>query len=128
MPALRPSQRSVKAAAKYEYPHEVYDGIPSEELFRISVKQYHEMTRCGIFDEDSSVELLEGIVFKKWPDHENDNLWRFTVDQYHEMILAGILGPADPVELLEGVLIRKMPKHPPHCTAGLLLWNALHAM
>ncbi len=32
---------------------------------RISVDQYHKMIEKGIFDEDSRVELIEGVIVKK---------------------------------------------------------------
>lgn len=39
--------------------------IPEDEFYRISVGQYHNMIRAGIFTEDDPIELIEGaLVFK----------------------------------------------------------------
>lgn len=41
--------------------------LPVDDLFRLSVDQYHEMIRLGILTEDDAVELLEGVLVKKMP-------------------------------------------------------------
>ena len=45
---------------------------PRDDLFRLSVEQYHEMIRSGILTTDDRVELLEGVLFSKmsiYPPH-----------------------------------------------------------
>jgi Uma2 family endonuclease len=42
-------------------------GLPTEPIWRLSVKQYHEMIEVGILDEDDPVELLEGWLVLKMP-------------------------------------------------------------
>jgi Putative restriction endonuclease len=39
--------------------------IPSESIWRLSVSQYHAMLQAGIIDEDTQIELLEGILVAK---------------------------------------------------------------
>jgi Uma2 family endonuclease len=39
--------------------------IPSEPIFRLSVKQYHRMIRTGILTDGDPVELLEGWLVQK---------------------------------------------------------------
>jgi Uma2 family endonuclease len=38
---------------------------PSDQLYRLSVEQYHEMVRQGILTNDDRVELLEGWLVRK---------------------------------------------------------------
>ncbi len=38
---------------------------PAESLVRLTVEQYHEMARQGIFSDDDRVELLEGLLVRK---------------------------------------------------------------
>jgi hypothetical protein len=40
-------------------------GISIEDLYRLSVAQYHVLARTGIVDEDAPVELLEGWLVCK---------------------------------------------------------------
>lgn len=44
--------------------------IPPDEHYRISVKQYHEMIRAGIFTEDDPIELIEGSLVFKMPKNK----------------------------------------------------------
>jgi Uma2 family endonuclease len=39
--------------------------IASETIWRLSVSQYHTMLQAGIIDEDTQIELLEGILVSK---------------------------------------------------------------
>ncbi|MGH9843893.1 MAG: Uma2 family endonuclease [Blastocatellia bacterium] len=41
--------------------------VPSEPIWRLSVRQYHWMTRAGMFTDDDPVELLEGWLVSKMP-------------------------------------------------------------
>ena len=36
-----------------------------DSLVRLTVEQYHEMARQGIFSDDERVELLEGLLVRK---------------------------------------------------------------
>ncbi len=38
---------------------------PAESLVRLTVEQYHDMARQGIFSDDDRVELLEGLLVRK---------------------------------------------------------------
>jgi Uma2 family endonuclease len=44
-----------------------YPLSPGEPIFRLTVKQYHEMIRSGMLTEDDPVELVEGILLFKMP-------------------------------------------------------------
>ena len=63
------------------------------------------MGEAGIFDEDSHVELLDGMIYEMHPPRK----YRFTVDEYDCLIEAGILTEDDHVELLEGEIIEMSP-------------------
>lgn len=41
--------------------------VPTEIIWRLSVRQYHEMVRKGILTEDDPVELLQGLLVTKMP-------------------------------------------------------------
>ena len=41
--------------------------VPVDPIWRLSVKQYHEMIRTGILTDDDPVELLEGWLVVKMP-------------------------------------------------------------
>lgn len=43
------------------------DGVELDDLFRLSVDQYHAMIKAGILTPDDSVELLEGLLVVKMP-------------------------------------------------------------
>jgi Uma2 family endonuclease len=46
------------------------DALPDDlVLWRMSVKQYHAITRARILDEEQRVELLEGLLVQKMCDH-----------------------------------------------------------
>lgn len=122
-------------------------GISLEDLYRLSVEQYHVIAEAGILHEDDPVELLEGWLVCKYgpfrarspmliqppeasPAEEDLGLslaqiWRFGVDQYHAMIDNGVLTEDDPVELLGGWLIRKMTQKPKHPVAVDMLRESL---
>src|SRR4051812_20576168 len=38
-----------------------------EDLFRLTVEQYHTMIEAGVLTEDDPVELLEGVLVQKLP-------------------------------------------------------------
>ena len=39
--------------------------VPSDPIWRFSVREYHEIIRAGILDEDAPVELLDGWLVTK---------------------------------------------------------------
>ena len=41
--------------------------VPANALWRLSLKQYHEMVHRGILTEDDPVELWEGLLVQKMP-------------------------------------------------------------
>lgn len=105
--------------------------LAKETLYRLSVKQYHQMSKAGILKDGDPVELLEGLLFLKHPPagaSEEDELYRLSVQQYHDMIRASILEEGAPVELLEGLLVQKMTKKPPHCLSCGLTQDALQPL
>jgi len=113
------------------------DNLPvatADDLFRISVEDYHAAGDAGILTRDDHVELLEGLVVQKtdYRPQSSDVLipadeayYRFSVRQYHELVRLGIITEDDPVELLDGLLVKKMGKNPPHRIVKRLLVRAL---
>jgi Uma2 family endonuclease len=132
----------VTAASGISSPQEDL-GISVQDLYRLSVEQYHLMGDAGILGEDDPVELLEGWLVCKYgpfrprspmlimpPDTSSldddlgltlADIWRLSVDQYHSMIDNGILTEDDPVELLGGWLTQKTAQKPAHPIAVALL-------
>jgi hypothetical protein len=49
------------------YQAQVVTGIPTDQIWRLSVEQYHQMIRIGILTDDDRVELLEGWLVTKMP-------------------------------------------------------------
>jgi Uma2 family endonuclease len=58
MPITTPSVLPAKVGAA---------AVPTDFIWRLSVKQYHAMIRAGILTEDDPVELLEGWLIPKMP-------------------------------------------------------------
>ena len=92
------------------------------DLYRLTVGQYHDMSRAGILHDGDPIELLEGLLIRKnspsdWvPPGMFDlgELFQLTLRQYHAMGRAGILTDDDRVEFVEGVLLNRMTILPPH--------------
>src|SRR5205823_8815629 len=77
---------------------------------RFNVREYERMGETGILDEDSNVELIEGVVIDmRPPDMLPPREHRFTVEEYNGLIEAGILQEDDRVELIEGEIIEMSP-------------------
>src|SRR5438105_3516870 len=72
---------------------------------RFNVREYERMGEAGILDEDSNVELIEGVVVDMHPPRKH----RFTVEEYNGLIEAGILKEDDRVELINGAIIEMSP-------------------
>src|SRR5207249_1830748 len=80
----------------------------SKRLF--NVREYERMGETGILDEDSNVELIEGVVIDMHPpDMLPPREHRFTVEEYNALIEAGILKEDERVELIEGEIIEMSP-------------------
>ncbi len=60
---------------------------PPDEVWRLSVAQYHAMIGAGILTEDDPVELLEGWLVKKMPKKPRHRV----VTQLTREALAGLL-------------------------------------
>jgi Uma2 family endonuclease len=41
--------------------------VPADPIWRLSIEQFHQMTRTGILTDDDPVELLEGWLVTKMP-------------------------------------------------------------
>ena len=72
---------------------------------RFNVDEYHRMGDVGIFDEDSHMELLDGVVWEMHPPTKH----KYTVEEYNIMIERGVLLEDDPVELIEGEIVEMSP-------------------
>lgn len=52
--------------------------VRPEEIHRVSTEEYHQMVASGGLDEDTRVELIDGLVLDmspKSPEHENAVAW-----------------------------------------------------
>ena len=67
-------------------------GEETVELFRLSVDSYHEMIEVGLLGPDDKLELLDGLLVKKMPNHPphviaclalNAALSKMLTDQLH---------------------------------------------
>ena len=78
--------------------------LPAAQAHRFSLEEYHQMVESGGFDEDSRVELIEGVIVDMSPktaEHENAITWlmrwlisavdpaRFEVGVQRALTLAG---------------------------------------
>ncbi len=106
-------------------PTQTAGALPLEQLFRLTVAQYHGMSHAGIFTDDERVELLEGLLIRKNSPSvpvatgmiDFSEIYQLSVEQYGDLVRLGILAEDDPVELIEGVLFKKMTRNPPHATS-----------
>lgn len=48
--------------------------VPTDPIWRLSIDQYHQMTRTGILTDDDPVELLEGWLVTKMPKNQPHRL------------------------------------------------------
>ncbi len=72
------------------------------------------MIKSGIIPENSSYELLDGLIILKDRGSRNDpvlsygeRIGRLTIDRYLRMIETGIIKEGAPYELLDGLLVLK---------------------
>lgn len=96
------------------------------EIHRLSIAEYHQMVHSGLLDEDTRVELIDGLVVDmspRSPQHENALRWLITwmfghldIARYELMITGSLtLGNSEP-EPDVAVLQRTPPthEHPSH--------------
>jgi Uma2 family endonuclease len=96
--------------------------------FRFNLEQYRRLGELGFYG-NVRVELLDGVVFEKYPDDSlepSPRPFRFTREQFYRM---GELGYFDGrrVELVRGEIVVMSPISEPHVTSVSLATNALKA-
>ena len=94
------------------------------EIAPLTLRQYQQMIREGILEEDDPVEMFEGYIVSMdkgrgfdWPFGSMPPevprlcglipLWPLSLDQYHRMIETGIVGEDEPVEFIDGYQVAK---------------------
>jgi Uma2 family endonuclease len=80
----------------------------SENVFRLSVRQYHEIIEAGVFDDDDRVELIEGVLVRKMtkgPPHD------FTVSILKDL-LTPIVGSDWIVRVQSAITLRDSEPEP----------------
>jgi Uma2 family endonuclease len=82
--------------------------VPTDFIWRLSVDQYHEMTRTGILTEDDPVELLEGWLVTKMPKNPPHRL----ATQLTREALARILPPGWYVDAQEPITLADSEPEP----------------
>jgi Uma2 family endonuclease len=108
---------------------------PAAQAHRFSLEEYHQLIESGGFDEDSRVELIEGVIADmspKTPEHENAITWltrwlisavdpgRFEVGVQRALTLAGSEPEPDLVVIPSDA---PRPYHP--ATAALVIEVAM---
>ena len=48
--------------------------VPSEQIFQLSIDQYHQMIRAGILTDDDPIELLDGWLVYKMPKNRQHTI------------------------------------------------------
>lgn len=82
--------------------------MPSDELWRMSVKQYHAMIRAGVLTDDDPVELLEGWLVQKMPKNPRHS----TALHYTRRLLDKLLGDRYYVEPQDAITLRDSEPEP----------------
>src|SRR5262245_35286495 len=49
--------------------HPSESALSTEGIYRLSIRQYHEMIKQGILHEDEPVELIDGWLIRKMPKY-----------------------------------------------------------
>lgn len=81
--------------------------VQAPELHRLSIEEYHRLVQSGGLDEDTRVELIDGLIVDmspKTPQHENALRWLidWVTDhldrlRYQHMVTAPLtIGPSEP--------------------------------
>lgn len=82
------------------------DATPTLRHRLFNVDEYYRMRDIGILHEDDHVELLEGVLYEKYPsDGGASRPRRFTADEYQLLGMAGILHEDEHVELIAGEIV-----------------------
>jgi hypothetical protein len=63
--------------------------LSPDDLFRLSVKQYHELIDSGALASDEPVELIEGILFRKM----SKNPPQSSCNGKMQKVIAAAIGP-----------------------------------
>jgi len=68
--------------------------LPAAQAHRFSLEEYHQLIESGGFDEDSRVELIEGVIVDMSPktaEHENAITWlmRWLISPQFEKVPLG---------------------------------------
>ena len=89
---------------------------PRPLLFKVD--DYHRLAELGFLTREHRVELIEGVIYEKYPDPDPNfpedipgepRPLRFDVDDYHKLLEIGFLNEDDRVELINGVIFEMAP-------------------
>lgn len=87
------------------------DGVELNDLFRLSVDQYHAMIKAGILTPDDSVEFLEGLLVVKMPKNPAQVL----VKRLLRRALEGVVGKNFFVDQEDPVTVKDSEPEPDIC-------------
>lgn len=85
--------------------------VPSEQIFQLSIDQYHQMIQAGILSDDDPIELLDGWLVYKMPKNRQHTIaTRRTRDA-----IAQLLPPGWYVDSQEPITIQDSEPEPDVC-------------
>ncbi len=76
-------------------------GVPTVPIYRMSVKQYHQMITTGLFADDEALELLEGWLVPKMSKNPPHTFYTDLLQQLLREMLPGgwVVRSQDPITL-----------------------------
>jgi Uma2 family endonuclease len=63
--------------------------MPTEPVWRLSVDEYHQMIRAGIFTDDDPIELLEGLLVPKMTKNRPHTIVTWRIRRQLEAVIPG---------------------------------------
>ena len=85
--------------------------VPSEQIFQLSIDQYHQMICAGILTDDDPIELLDGWLVYKMPK----NRQHIIAARHTRDVIERLLPPGWYVDSQEPITIQESEPEPDVC-------------